>query len=199
MSLARFTTSVADGTTRRSPVVVGLLVVSVLVLAVTLVWTFLGMRAVMDVGGSCAEGGPYEIATPCPNGAVLLSVAIPVMILSAMLGSGMALLVRAPNLLLPMWAALFGSLGWNFLEYGFTTDDGLVWGWIVCGVVFELMALPAVGMIVAGSQLAGLVPRAPVDAVPDTGRSSPLTWWLGYLALAVAGVLLGAWSFDALS
>jgi hypothetical protein len=199
MSLARFTTSVADGTTRRSPVVLGLLVVSVLVLAVTLVWTFLGMRAVMDVGGSCAEGGPYEIATPCPNGAVLLSVAIPVMILSAMLGSGMALLVRAPNLLLPMWAALFGSLGWNFLEYGFTTDDGLVWGWIVCGVVFELMALPAVGMIVAGSQLAGLVPRAPVDAVPDTGRSSPLTWWLGYLALAVAGVLLGAWSFDALS
>jgi hypothetical protein len=199
MSLARFTTSVADGTTRRSPVVVGLLVVSVLVLAVTLVWTFLGMRAVMDVGGSCAEGGPYEIATPCPNGAVLLSVAIPVMILSAMLGSGMALLVRAPNLLLPMWTALFGSLGWNFLEYGFTTDDGLVWGWIVCGVVFELMALPAVGMIVAGSQLAGLVPRAPVDAVPDTGRSSPLTWWLGYLALAVAGVLLGAWSFDALS
>jgi hypothetical protein len=199
MSLARFTTSVADGTTRRSPVVLGLLVVSVLVLAVTLVWTFLGMRAVMDVGGSCAEGGPYEIATPCPNGAVLLSVAIPVMILSAMLGSGMALLVRAPNLLLPMWAALFGSLGWNFLEYGFTTDDGLVWGWIVCGVVFELMTLPAVGMIVAGSQLAGLVPRAPVDAVPDTGRSSPLTWWLGYLALAVAGVLLGAWSFDALS
>jgi hypothetical protein len=199
MSLARFTTSVADGTTRRSPVVLGLLVVSVLVLAVTLVWTFLGMRAVMDVGGSCAEGGPYEIATPCPNGAVLLSVAIPVMILSAMLGSGMALLVRAPNLLLPMWTALFGSLGWNFLEYGFTTDDGLVWGWIVCGVVFELMALPAVGMIVAGSQLAGLVPRAPVDAVPDTGRSSPLTWWLGYLALAVAGVLLGAWSFDALS
>jgi hypothetical protein len=199
MSLARFTTSVADGTTRRSPVVVGLLVVSVLVLAVTLVWTFLGMRSVMDVGGSCAEGGPYEIATPCPNGAVLLSVAIPVMIICAMLGSGMALLVRAPNLLLPMWAALFGSLGWNFLEYGFTTDDGLVWGWIVCGVVFELMALPAVGMIVAGSQLAGLVPRAPVDAVPDTGRSSPLTWWLGYLALAVAGVLLGAWSFDALS
>jgi hypothetical protein len=199
MSLARFTTSIADGTTRRSPVVLGLLVVSVLVLAVTLVWTFLGMRSVMDVGGSCAEGGPYEIATPCPNGAVLLSVAIPVMILSAMLGSAMALLVRAPNLLLPMWAALFGSLGWNFLEYGFTTDDGLVWGWIVCGVVFELMALPAVGMIVAGSQLAGLVPRAPVDAGPDTGRSSPLTWWLGYLALAVAGVLLGAWSFDALS
>src|SRR5215213_3880915 len=111
MSLARFTTSVADGTTRRSPVVLGLLVVSVLVLAVSLVWTFLGMRSVMDVGGSCAEGGPYEIATPCPHGAVLLSVAIPVLIISAMLGSAMALLVRAPNLLLPMWAALFGSLG----------------------------------------------------------------------------------------
>ena len=40
------------------------------------------------------------------------------------------------------WPALFLSLGWNFLEFGFDPpgeDDGLVWGWIVCGVVFWLM------------------------------------------------------------
>ena len=29
---------------------------------------FLCMRSVMDIGGSCASGGPYEIANPCPAG-----------------------------------------------------------------------------------------------------------------------------------
>ena len=30
---------------------------------------FHSMRAVMDVGGTCAEGGPFEIRQPCPEGA----------------------------------------------------------------------------------------------------------------------------------
>ena len=28
----------------------------------------LGMRAVMDVGGACADGGPFVTAQPCPSG-----------------------------------------------------------------------------------------------------------------------------------
>ena len=36
---------------------------------------FLGMRAALDVGGH-ASGGPYVIATPCPDGTWLLPVAI---------------------------------------------------------------------------------------------------------------------------
>ena len=28
------------------------------------------------------------------------------------------------------WPVLFGSLGWNFLEYGFTFEEG-VWGWVI--------------------------------------------------------------------
>ena len=39
-----------------------------LVLAITLTWTFFSMRAVMNVGGSCADGGPYVSAQPCPDG-----------------------------------------------------------------------------------------------------------------------------------
>ena len=38
-----------------------------LLLCITLV--FLGMRTVMDVGGACADGGPYVSAQPCPDGA----------------------------------------------------------------------------------------------------------------------------------
>ena len=26
------------------------------------------MRAVMEIGGSCASGGPYVVARPCPSG-----------------------------------------------------------------------------------------------------------------------------------
>jgi hypothetical protein len=37
---------------------------------------------------------------------------------------------------------LFGSLGWNFLEYGLTFEEGaIVWGWVIPGVVFVLMAV----------------------------------------------------------
>ena len=84
----------------RAPAV---LVVCVLVLAVCLTWTFFAMRAVMDVGGSCADGGPYVSAQPCPGGAGLIAIAIPVMVITAMAGSAAALSVSAPNLLIPMW------------------------------------------------------------------------------------------------
>src|SRR5438552_4163232 len=33
---------------------------------------FFGMRAVMDIGGACASGGPYVSANPCPEGVGLL-------------------------------------------------------------------------------------------------------------------------------
>jgi len=177
------------GATRTPYARLGVLLGSVVVLAVALMWTYLGMRSVMDVGGSCAEGGPYEIATPCPDGAVLLSVGIPVMVVSAMLGSAVAFMVSAPNLLVPMWALLFGSLGWNFLEYGFS--DGIVWGFVVCGVVFELMALPALPMMFLGKQLVSFVPQR---ALREPGQG---TWYAAYAVLGAAGAALGWWTFDA--
>ena len=41
------------------------------------------------------------------------------MLITAMFGSAAAMSVSAPNLLVPMWGLLFGSLGWNFLEFAF--------------------------------------------------------------------------------
>src|SRR6476469_1302714 len=101
-----------QGRSGRSLAAPALVVVSVLVLAVSLTWTFFAMRAVMNVGGSCADGGPYVSAQPCPAGAGLIAIAIPVMIITAMAGSAAALSLSAPNLLIPMWGILFGSLGW---------------------------------------------------------------------------------------
>ena len=45
------------------------IVASVMVLGLTVAWAFLSMRVVMDVGGSCADGGPYVSAQSCPGGA----------------------------------------------------------------------------------------------------------------------------------
>jgi len=168
-------------------------VVAVLVLTVCLTWSYYSMRAVMNVGGACADGGPYVSAQPCPDGAVLIAIAVPVMMLTAMFGSGIAMSVGAPNLLVPMWGVLFASLGWNFLEYAFKGPD-TVWGWLVCGVMFELMAAPAVfAMLVA---LKNAV--VPPDQAPPGGLGN--RWWVpAYAALGAVGFLLGAWTFTVLS
>jgi hypothetical protein len=166
--------------------------VSVLILAITLTWTFYSMRSVMNVGGSCADGGPYVSAQPCPDGSFLIAIAIPVMLITAMAGSAAALSINAPNLLIPMWGALFGSLGWNFLEFA-VKGNGIVWGWLVCGVVFWLMAAPAVYAILVALKNAVLPPSTPS---PDAGSR----WWVpAYTALGAVGFLAGAWSYHALS
>src|SRR3712207_848889 len=111
------------------------------------------MRAVMDVGGACAEGGPYEIAQPCPDGVPLMMVGGILgglvcvglfMWFAARLGGGYATIAAFA------WPALFLSLGWNFFEYGLGPPgegEGLVWGWLVCAGVFFLMGgLPLLGL-----------------------------------------------------
>lgn len=167
----------------------------VVLAALTLTWTFLGMRSVMDVGGACAEGGPYEIAQPCPGGTWMLAVAVPALIITAMLGSAIAVSLSGPDLLLPMWAFLFGSLGWNFLEYGVFSGD-LVWGWIICGVVFELMALPAFVILLPSREgsWSWVPPTASTPARTTLGR-----WWAAYTVLAAVGVVLAVLSHRAWS
>jgi hypothetical protein len=112
---------------------------------------FLSMRAVMDIGGMCASGGPYVIAQPCPDGAVAL---MPLGIVGGLIGLWMYAVASSklpgPRLTLLTWSALFLSLGWNFWEYGLNPpdgSDGVVWGWIICGVVFVAMGgLPLLGL-----------------------------------------------------
>ena len=157
----------------------------VVLLCVGLIWAWLSMRAVMGVGGSCASGGPYEIATPCPDGSWLIALAIPMLIITAMVGSGLAIGLSAPNLLIPMWFLLFASLGWNFLEYGFFHGEPSV-SYIVCGVLFELMALPALFLVPVG--LRSKPPR------PD-GAAPVWFWVVSYAGLASVGISLGAWTY----
>lgn len=115
---------------------------------------YLGMRSVMDVGGFCAEGGPFVIEQRCPQG-------VPGVMVGSILGGLVLSFVyvwqtlahRVPSFALLLWPALFISLGWNFLEYAFgspVAGGGVVWGWLVCGVVFMLMGgLPLLAVLPA--------------------------------------------------
>jgi hypothetical protein len=113
-----------------------------LAFAITAFW--LGMRSVMDIGGMCASGGPYEVAVPCPPGVdVLMVLAFPVGFASVgvMVWKGAPLGPRWVGLAALAWPALFLSLGWNFLEYGLWPPygGGPELGWLIPGVIFVLM------------------------------------------------------------
>jgi hypothetical protein len=171
---------------------VAILAVAVTLVAIALAWCFLSMRAVMDVGGACADGGPYISAQPCPNGAWLISIAVPLLLIAAFAGTFSAASLGAPDLLLPMWFLLFASLGANFLDFGFWSDPWQ-WGYIVCGVVFELMALPALYVLLP-------IPGTSSWLPPTAKQRGPgVRWWVAYLVLGVGGMVLGYVTFQAAS
>jgi hypothetical protein len=115
--------------------------VGVFLFAVGLTILFQGMRSVMEIGGYYASGGPYEIRQECPDNASM----IPVSIFVGLAGTAFVLAGTfrgGPKLVALAWPALFLALGWNFLEYAFDPpppDTGIVWGWLVCGVLFVAM------------------------------------------------------------
>ena len=117
-------------------------------LTLCLTWLFLGMRSVMDIGGACADGGPYVPVQSCPAG-VPVFMTLGVLGLFGFGGLGMWAGARVggawAGLPLLAWPGLFLSLGWNFLEYGvapppeLAPEGGPIWGWLVPGVIFVLM------------------------------------------------------------
>jgi hypothetical protein len=131
-------------------------------LSFTLTILWLSMRAVMGIGGACASGGPYEPSVQCPDAVVLLT---PVSVFGLFIFGGLAAWAGASlggrwiSLLFLGWPALFISLGWNFLEFGFFppgNDGDWVWSWIVCGVIFVLMGgVPLIVAIRGASMVAG--------------------------------------------
>lgn len=112
-------------------------------------------RVVLRLGGSCASGGPYALATPCPEG----TAAIAVLAMPAMFCCG-ALLAWSADRLHPgsawivflAWPALFGALGWNFAEQALTDAQAPVWPLLLCAVVFALLALPVLLCVPAASR-----------------------------------------------
>lgn len=175
-----------------SPPYVGYLIffigMAMLSYGITALW--FGMRDVMEVGGYCAEGGPYVIQQHCPDGAELLMfTGIPAGIIGlfvAMLGAAKSAR-GAASLLLLGWPALFISLGHNFIDYAINPPEGMgsTVGWWVCGIMFALMGLPA---------LAG-IPWL-LRAIQPDRRNAVLTVFVLAAAAGVAAGILIAGSID---
>ncbi len=112
-------------------------------MALTLV--FLGMRSVMDVGGACADGGPYLSSQSCPAGSTLALVGGIFALFGAaglMIWFGTRLGGRYVALVALGWPAMFISLGANFLQYGIDPPGdgaGPIWGWLIPGILFWIV------------------------------------------------------------
>ena len=161
--------------------------------AASLTATYLAMRDVMtSSGGFCARGGPYVISSQCTSGQTgLLFAGMVGLFLFGALYLGFLAWMEGPVLGMGLvaWAALFGLLGFNFVQLGLSKPgegDAHVSGWIVSGVVFWVMALaglvPAVALAIGRLRRRGepepslfrepLV-RAAVHAVPEQPASQP--------------------------
>ena len=149
--------------------------------SITLIW--LGMRAVMDIGGACADGGPFVPVQPCPAGApAALTLGMLGIFGFGALGIYAGAQIGGGWAALPLlgWPALFGSLGWNFLEYGFTFEEGaIVWGWVIPGVIFIAMAVvPLLVVLSARSNAVSLNARFGLPAARETATDpAPSFGW----------------------
>jgi len=100
-----------------------------------------GMRDVAQTdGGFCASGGPYVIAHQCSSSDIRL---IMIGIFGALIAAGFyaggsaGLGSKAASAGLVLWAALFGTLGWNFVSVGHSGASGMLF----TGVLFLAMAV----------------------------------------------------------
>ncbi len=163
--------------------------------------------AVMALGGSCASGGPYEIAVECPDNVAAFA---PLSIFGGLIAVGISIFL-AQGFGTPLatwgWPILFVGLGSVFmLAFIFAQDPvGLILGvlFIAMGlvpIVLEFRGSPqrvflgqfnvngvqfAEGMRARTSLLSPKQPN-PDDAVAPTGGS-----WALALFLCLGGIVLG--------
>lgn len=118
--------------------------------AACLTGVYMAMRDLMiNSGGACASGGPYainpdQVCSPGQTG-LLMGGIVGGLIFSGILVWGSEKLMDSyVGVGLLLWAALFGALGFNFIQLGFNPPANMssgATGYIICGVVFWLMAL----------------------------------------------------------
>ena len=151
-----------------------LLLVAVAGLTACITLIYLGMRAVMDVGGACAPtAGRTCRRSPALTGrpAAMLLGAFGLFGFGAL---GMAFGARIGGygwLPLLAWTGLFAALGWNFLDYGLVNPpegQGIEWGYVIPGVLFQLMAWVPVAFV-----LLTLRGAEGSSATPGGSRSRP--------------------------
>jgi len=117
--------------------------VSWFLFTLSLMLLVLAMFDVMAIGGSCASGGPYEIAVECPDSAGLAPLAI----FGGLGATAIALFLSqgfGTSLVDLAWPLLFGALGGMFIS----SLDPV--GFVIGGV-FEIMAIIPLVLVLRAS------------------------------------------------
>lgn len=110
----------------------------------------LAARAIINIGGYCAEGGPYVIAQQCPQGtATILGLGIPLMI-----GLIFVYIVAKPSpwptLIFWFWPIIFIGLGLAFIVGAFAAPNGLSIAGLLVGMMMIVFGI--VPVIITRSQ-----------------------------------------------
>jgi hypothetical protein len=177
---------------------------------------FTGMRDIMRTsGGSCASGGPYVSVHPC-SGADMRLLMVGIfggLAALAVYTAGTSALGRSAALSgLLAWAALFGTLGWNFIDtYRHSPHAAGAVAFLSTGWAFWLMALGGLVLFLfavardlrhAGRPdpaMAGMQPLVMVASIPGVPVPVPLggPWSLGGTGgWALGGGLMPAMTAD---
>jgi len=122
----------------------------------------LSTLTVVSIGGSCASGGPYQIAVPCPESVAAFA---PLSVFGGLIAVGLwVYLAQGFGMPLPVWAwtILFCGLGALFLAAFFATGDPVG---LILGIMFEIM-----GLVPLVIELRGSAQRVFVGQVSATGR-----------------------------
>jgi len=164
---------------------------------------------VMGLGGFCASGGAYVIATPCPDAVALFA---PLSIYGGLLAVGIGLVFArgfGTPLMIWAWPILFVGLGVDFLLASFLPGGASN---LVIAIVFIVMGLaPLLFVVRAGARplligatnardeafiergrpmilFTGWGRRAGEEPIPD----SPTDWAVA-LGLSLPLIVVGAW------
>jgi hypothetical protein len=181
------TPPVPDGRLSVTGIGVALAAAAGVAAAITLLYSAMAYIMIAS-GGMVASGGPYAIEHPAPSWIAAFPLSIFAMLGFAGLGIYGSNRGWGINPVAPTWAALFLSLGWNFLRVGMlAVRAGATagWTWVVCGVFFWVMGVaPIVGAVraVASRRTPGTVGDLPESPSGPAGA---------YVAAQAAGVALG--------
>jgi hypothetical protein len=188
-----------EGVARRR--VLGLVGVAVsafgIFFGLTLLW--FGMRTIMATsGGFVAIGGPYEIAHPAPNWVWIMPVSVWIGMGFGALNAFSARWAEGFDLVVIAWSATFLSLGYNFAEFGLGYHGGgLIWGWLICALVFIPMGAIPLFWLARGWSLPMSANRARDNLISHDRRPSS-TSRAAYALINVVAIpagVLAAWAF----
>jgi hypothetical protein len=143
-------------------------------LAAAVTVAYRAMRAVAEVGGYCADGGPYVSAQHCPQGTVAaVLTAVGLGIAGAILATIAAGRLGVPSPMLLAWAGGFGSMAWIYLHFGLHPVGGgsRSVSSLVCAGVFALAAVLPVplSLLVRTARTAGAGSGEPRRTAPPEG------------------------------